>query len=348
MTKKEKNLSNEYLSDFCLELSMLLHSGIGIDDGVHLLMKQNKQEDPVLKKISPVLDEGRPLSSALTGCGMFPEYMVNAISSGEKTGRLEESLSSLSAYYDKQERLSRHIAAAMFYPFILMVIMLVIVAVILIKVLPVFNSVFNQLGSEMTGLAGALLSFGYFLSSILPVLFVILAVVIILAVTLFLSHNAREKIAAGYKKKHSKNGIVKKIALARFSSALSAGMSSGLNIEDAMSMASSFTNDTPFVKEAVEKCSAKIDEGSSLWEALEQSGLFSPAYCNIIALGIKSGSGDKAMAEIARRMQTDADESIEKAVGMAEPAMIIITSIIVGIIILAVMLPLMSIMSAIG
>ena len=83
-------------------------------------------------------------------------------------------------------------------------------------------------------------------------------------------------------------------------------------------------------------------------EAMAQAGFLQPAQCRMLAVGLRQGSGDLVMADIADRLQEEAQESLEKTAAKAEPTMVLAASVLVGLILLAVMLPLMNILTAIG
>ena len=89
-------------------------------------------------------------------------------------------------------------------------------------------------------------------------------------------------------------------------------------------------------------------DNEGLADALRDTGTLPAASCRLLALGLRSGSGDTVMEEIARRLSEEADEALERRVAQVEPALVLVTSLLVGAILLAVMLPLMHIMTAIG
>ena len=97
-----------------------------------------------------------------------------------------------------------------------------------------------------------------------------------------------------------------------------------------------------------ETCLDALRAGKGLGEALGSSGLHSSAQSRMLSLGIRGGSGDTVMADIARRLMEDAQRSIQETVGKVEPAIVVVSSLLIGGILLAVMLPLVQIMSVMG
>ncbi len=346
----KKILSNEYVSAFCLEMSLLLHSGIGTEDGLYLLAddEPNRKNRDMLKNMAAIVGEGRPFSEAIREAGCFPKYVADMIDTGEMTGRLEQSFRALADYYESQVQISNQIRSAILYPLILMVLMIVIIVVLLVRVLPIFNRVYEQLGGTMSGTARLLLSFGNTLGNIMPVLCVILGLIVVAAGAITGSRVLRSAILNLYKKLFGSVGLARRMAESRFASAMAMGMASGLNIEDSFRTAMKFQDTTPKVQKRYEQCLERLERGEPLAESFREEKILEASYCRILDLGAKSGTSDDAMAEIARRMDDAVQMDIERKVGKIEPTIVIITSILVGIILVAVMLPLVNIMSSIG
>lgn len=347
---KNITLSNEELSAFCLQMSLLIHAGITLADGMHLLAEDEQEQNKkaILLQVAEGLDDGKQLSVAMAESNSFPAYVLHMTEAGEDTGRLEQAFQSMADYYEGRYRLRERIKSALVYPVILLVLMLVIIGILLIRILPIFEQVYEQLGGSMDGLAGGLLVFGKGLKGVLPVIGIVLAVLLVLGIVVRLHTGLRTKAEKLFVQLTSNFGVAKKISVARLAAALAMGLMSGLSTEEAMDLAASFGEDDPRAKKKQEECKLLIGDGHTLADALRESGLLEPMYCRMLALGSKSGTADNVMEEISRRLEEDAETAIEKLVGKVEPTIVIVTSLLVGIILMAVMLPLMNIMAAIG
>lgn len=346
----KQTVSNEYVSAFCLEMSLLLHAGIGIEDGLYLLIEdeKDKKSKKMLEQLADLVTEGKPFSEAVREVGTFPKYVGDMIETGEETGRLEQSFQALADYYDRQQQLMSQIRSALLYPFILMILMLVILVVLLVKVLPIFNQVYEQLGGTMGGTAKLLLRFGDWLGSIMPVLCGIIFVIVLVAAVIACSKRARGFFVKLYKKVFGGHGIVRRMGEARFASAMAMGMMSGLNTEDAFRTAMLFQDVNQKTKKRYENCLEMLEVGEPMAKSFRENEVLEASFCRILDLGAKSGTSDTAMAEISRRMDDRVQLEIARKVGKIEPTIVIITSILVGIVLITVMLPLIHIMSSIG
>ena len=156
-----KNLSHEEIASLCLELSLLLHAGVGLSDALALLGEEAGRENrALLESMARRMDEGSTLAAAMREEGCFPAYVWGLVEVGERSGRTEEALAGLSRYYEERVRMDRRIRSALLYPAVMLGLMLVVIAVLLVKVLPIFDDVYASLGGQLTGIAGGLLNLG--------------------------------------------------------------------------------------------------------------------------------------------------------------------------------------------
>ena len=244
--------------------------------------------------------------------------------------------------------MDRQIRSALTYPAILLLLMLVVIVVLLSKVLPVFDEVYASLGGELTGVAGGLLVMGQALDAAMPFLCVLMAIIVILVLLFSLSDSFRNKLLTAWRQKNGDKGISRKINDARFAQALAMGLGSGLPLEEAVDMCATLLQDVPSAVERCKTCAARLAEGGDLADTLRESEMLPPSTCRLLTLGVRSGNGDAVMEDIARRLSDEANQALERKVAQVEPTLVLGTSLLVGIILLSVMLPLMNIMTAIG
>ena len=138
----------------------------------------------------------------------------------------------------------------------------------------------------------------------------------------------------------------KKLNTARLAHALSMGMASGLPVEEAVDLSANLME--AGAKRRCQDCSRLLGEGRDLSEALRESSLLPPRQCRVLELGRRSGCGDDAMAKIAGDLTEEGEAALDALVSRVEPALVLVCSLLVGLILLSVMLPLMNIMAAIG
>ena len=339
-----------YISSLCLEISMLLQAGITVNHGVDIMLEDEPDQDAkvVLQSLSDNLAQGQPLSEAVRACGYFPNYMVSMVDTGEKSGRLADTLKSLSDHYDRQERLSIAIKNATLYPAVLLGMMIVVVLILIVQVLPIFNDVFGRMGAQMSPFAVQLMQFGEWFRGVSVVIAVVLVALFAVAFLAWAIPAVRDSIVKTFKNKWGGHGIFGRIAVSHFVSSMTIAMSSGLRVDESIGLAAALNSDSQSFNKKYEKCMELLDSGTSLADALRDASILSARDGRILALGDQSGMADSAMAEIARRTERSVQDEIASIVSRIEPTLVIITSVIVGVILLSVMLPLVGIMTSIG
>ena len=347
---KQLELSNLEIADLCREMALLLHAGIGLGDGLALLAEQetNLRFREILTQMAEDVDLGAFLAQAFEKSGCFPAFLTGLVHVGETTGRLEEALNALAVYHENRERMRRQVVSALTYPMILLAVMLGVILVLLSKVLPVFNEIYQSLGGRLTGVAGGLLMLGEILNRALPFLGLVLAVGLVLFACIKANSRLRSKVMALWLHRWGDRGIARKWNNARFAQAMMMGFGSGISLEESVELAAGLLQDVPGAVARCAECAQLLREGEDLAVSLTKTELLPHSAGRLLTLGIRSGNGDAALEDISRRMTEDAQQALEDLVSKVEPALVLVTSALVGVILLSVMLPLMNIMTAIG
>lgn len=343
----KRAILTEEIASLMQELYMLLHAGIGVGDSLALLAEEEEYKE-LLGNMADLADNGESLAGCLRSSGKLPSYVCGLIEVGERAGRTEEALLALSRYYDRRTRLNRRIKSALLYPAIMLVLMLVVIGVLLVKVLPIFDDVYASLGERLSGIAGGLLTLGRWLDKAMPVLWVILIALAAFLAVFAAVEPFREKILGFWRNTHGDKGISRRMNTARIVQALAMSMSSGLHTEEALDLAANLLEDVPDAKKRCLDCRQEIYQGEPLGKAMQKSGLLPANSCRLLELGQRSGNIDEVMEKIAQNMSEDSEAAIDEAVSRIEPALVLVCSLLVGLILLSVVLPLMHIMSAIG
>ncbi len=341
----KRKLSNDEIASLCLELSLLLHAGVSTGDALSLLA-QEEEHRGMLSAMAEQVDGGKTLSTALRESGVFPVYVCGLVEVGERTGRTEEALAALSRYYEERVRIGRRVRSALLYPAVMLALMLVVIGVLLVKVLPIFDDVYASLGGRLTGVAAGLLNLGRWIEGAMPVLYLILAGLVLVVLVFGLVGPLRRGVVSLWQKTRGDRGVSRKLNNARLAQALAMGMASGLPVEEAVSLSANLMEGR--ARKRCQECGQRLEKGESLGAALRLSGLLPPRQSRLLELGQHSGAGDASMEKIARDLGEEGEAALDALVGRVEPALVLVCSVLVGLILLSVMLPLMHIMSAIG
>jgi type IV pilus assembly protein PilC len=143
-------------------------------------------------------------------------------------------------------------------------------------------------------------------------------------------------------------GLQRKLHTARFVQALSMALRSGMTDGEALSLAMELTEDAPNFRLRCEACRTAVDGGTTLPAALRESELLTAAQCRLLETARLGGTGEAAMEQLANRLLDDSAQALEERTAGVEPAVVAVLSVLVGVILLSVMVPLMQIMTAIG
>lgn len=342
-------LSHEVLRDFFHGIHTMFKAGYPISDCVSLMAEEetDRRTKALFSAVGRELEDGISFSEALEHSLAFPQHTVALLKVGESVGKLEDSIASAAKYHEDRYRIAKQVRSALTYPAILVMLMLVVICVLLTKVIPVFDGVYASLGGSMTGAAGGILSFGKWLNEALPVFITVIICLAVAALAVYLIPPARRLVAKAFYHVAGDRGILLAINRANFASALSMAANSGTTFEDGIMFASEMLAGNKKVSARIKKCIAMLEEGIPLEDALKETSLLPASSCKLLKIGMQSGSGDVSMAEISERLTEEAEAKIADTVALIEPALVIITSLVTGAVLLTVMLPLINIMKVI-
>lgn len=253
-------------------------------------------------------------------------------------------MASLSDYYDKEAALNQTIRSAVTYPLIMILMMLLVILVLITKIMPIFNQVFKQLGSEMSGLSLAILQVGEFLNSHAIACAIVCAVLIILFFYLFRTERGHRTLRTWARHLPGMRTLSERISSSRFANGMALTLSSGLTPQECLQLTYDLIEDDNF-HQRLKLCTEDVADGEDLCEALQKRGVFSGLYAKMASLGSRTGMLDEVMRKIADQYEEEINIRLSGVIAAIEPTLVIILSLIVGLILLSVMLPLISIMA---
>lgn len=342
-------LKNLEIASFCEQMSMIIKAGITPKNGLLILMSDTSDENTkaFIQSVLDIASKGESFTNAIKASHVFPEYVENMITIGEETGNLDEVMHSLSEYYEHEENITENVRSAITYPFVMIILMLVIIGIILSKVLPLFNQVFVQLGMELNGFAASLLHTGSVIQSYSLVFFSILVLLILGYFFITSTTSGKEafnRFCSGFAPTRS---FYTNIAYGRFANGMALMISSGMGIYQSLELSKKLVfNHSMEMK--IDNCIKDIINGDSFADALLKEHIFNNLYSRMISIGVKTGDTDIVLQKIASMYDESNDKRIRGFISILEPTLVISLSLIVGLILLSVILPLLGIMTSIG
>ncbi len=343
-----KPFSNLELSSFCGQLALIIKSGISPLEGITIMLEDatSADEKEVLTQLLEHIQETGFLHCALAATNLFPPYMLHMIEIGEETGTLDDVMESLKNHYQREYTIHQMLRSSITYPMIMTGMMTVVVVILLVKVMPIFNQVFIQLGTEMTGFSRVFMNMGVTLQRYSIVFIVVLFILVGLVCYGIFTVSGKKFFQRLLSFIPFTKHISEKIAACRFADGMALTLSSGLSPERSLELVASLNEDLMF-QQKIDHCQRELENGVDFSKALLTAHVFTGIYARMTSIASKTGALDESMEEIATLYQNDIDSKINNLLAIIEPTLVVILSLIAGSILLSVMLPLIGIISGI-
>jgi type IV pilus assembly protein PilC len=346
---ERKTVKGKTLMIFTRQLATLIDAGLPLLRGLTVLAKQ--EPDPVLRKVIVSLAEsvqgGGTFSESLGGHPqIFNKLYVNMVKAGELGGVLELVLLRLAEFQEKAQKIKNKVVSAMFYPAIVLVIAIAIMAFLLVFIVPKFQAIFDDMlgGKPLPALTTFVISTSNMVKdNIFGIIGVLIALVI--AYKILSKTNKGSQVIDAFKLRAPLFGdLVRKSAISRFSRTLGTLVTSGVPILQALNITRE-TAGNRVIADAIMKVHDSVKEGESIVQPLEASGVFPPMVISMIDVGEETGQLPEMLLKIAEVYDDEVDNAVAGLTSLLEPIMIVFLAVVVGTIVIALFLPLISIIS---
>jgi type IV pilus assembly protein PilC len=341
--EKKVRLESTELAWLTEQLALIQRSGLSLGEGIDMLAESSDMPRLTwaLQGLGSQMQKMIPLSEAMTNLGGFPDYLLRMTAIGEVSGNLDQVMGNLADYYNRDAELRRKLRGALIYPIVLLCMMFAIIVLLIVRVLPIFSQILASFGGQMPAVSQALLNFGLWTGSNLIWLLPVLVVVI-------LGRGAGQRWLDRVRLHLPVVGpLMRRIYASRFAMAMSYLLHSGIDLDTALGLTENMMGNTYF-SARIGECREKIAKGIDAFDAIEQTNLFPKLFVRMLALGNRTGDLEKVMGKVARSYESEVDSHLTRLTSLVEPLLVVILSVIVGIILLTVMMPLVEIMSTVG
>ena len=338
------------ISMFCKQFSICIKSGIPICEILNLLYEQilHKSIKNSLITIKENVQKGNSLHSSMKKTfNVYPEFMINMIYLGEESGKLDTILEELSRYYEKEHKLIKKFANSMIYPCTVFITIMIVSLFLFIKVIPVFISNLNSLDADIPFITRLVLGSSNFLSRNILWILIICLIIVFLFIEYFKTENGKVIFDKFKFMCPILSSVYKRLIYTRFSRGLNILLSSGVGLLKAFEIINDVIGDRYF-KLKLKIVFEDIKKGEELSKSLDAMDLFPKFFIAMIKIGEETGNLEQMFLTAADIFYEDAEENVEKATALVEPILIIFLGIIIGIIVLSVMLPMLSVMDSVG
>jgi type IV pilus assembly protein PilC len=314
-----------------------------------------QQQKPGLMKaiVGGVADEvegGGTLSDAMSKYPKaFDKLYVNMINAGEAGGVLDLILARLADFMEKAAKLKKKVIGAMIYPAVVISIAVGIVSMIMIFVIPKFEAIFKDFGTELPGVTKLLLAMSRWFANDYGWLYVLATpVIFVLLVKLArISEGGKYAVDAVKLKIPILGGILGKTAIARFTRTLGTLISAGVPILDAINITKETCGNEVYSR-ALLKVHDAIREGESMADPLRATKVCDSIVVNMVDVGEETGDLDKMLIKIADNYDNDVDVLVGSLISILEPVMVVILGVIVGFIVIALFAPMITLIQTVS
>ncbi len=346
-SKKElKYVKHGEISLFCKQMSVVFFSQLSLAEGISMLADQtdNDQLKIALQEITDFVEQGYIFSDVIAMYNhIFGTYLCNMVLIGESSGTLDRIFDDLSEYFEKESKVRKKIKTAVTYPLFLAVIMSVIIAVIVKSVLPIFDTMLMSMGAEPSVFSKGIISVTRFIDYYGRI-FIVFVIIFAISLKLYFKTEKGEynldKIKVTWP---IFRNVYNRIIISRYSNSLAILLKSGSQIVNSVEQ-SNVLIQNKYLEDKFEKVYQDVRNGKSLSDALEETGIFPNSFIKMTVIGEKTGNLDAMLNKTASVFSDEVDNSIEKATRFIEPILISVLSLIVGIILLAILVPMIDIM----
>lgn len=344
-------VSTKSLGTFTAELATLLQAGLPLLRGLRVLQKQERSVNlkRIIGELGLSIEGGSTLSEAVAAHPkVFNRLFVNMVKAGELGGVLEVTLTRLSEFMEKAQKIRGKVIAAMCYPVAVMTVAVGIMALLLVFVVPKFKEIFQGLGNGqplpaftqfVLGISDVVKS--HFLSAI------VVAFGVLVALRLFTKTRFGRRVLDHCKLNAPVFGpVLKKVAISRFTRTLGTLVSSGVPILQALNIVKE-TAGNVIVGNAVQAVHNSVKEGETITAPLDAANLFPPMVISMVDVGEQTGALPEMLMKIADKYDDEVDNAVSAMTSLLEPIMIVVLGVIVGSIVIAMYLPILGIATGI-
>lgn len=340
-------INAEGLALFTRQLATLVKAGMPLLRCLEVLARQEKNVAfrEVLESLAETIRSGGNFSDGLLQHPrIFDRLYVNMVKAGEAGGVLDVVLERLARFMEKAERIKSKVKSAMTYPVIVIVLAVVIVAALMVFVVPKFEQIFSGLlkGQPLPVLTRAVMGVSYFVQHNILVSLAVLGAAFALFQVFRRTKRGERTLDWLAIKSPVLGDLFLKAAIARFTRTFGTLLASGVPILQALIITRD-TSGNVHVADAIDVVHDRVKEGDNVARPLESTAIFPGMVTSMIEVGEETGALPDMLTRIADTYDEEVDNAVAALTSIIEPFMIVFLALLVGTIVIALFLPIVSI-----
>ncbi len=345
-----KELKYSVLTFILTQLSTYLKAGIPLVDAVKILEKQssNREQRRIFSNVVYELSKGEKFSYALESQnGVFPKFLVNMVKTAEATGDLPSTLDSLVTYYDSLDKTKKEAITAMTYPIIISIFAIMVITFIMLYIVPSFESLFKTNNANIPSLTTFVIGVSRFLSNNL--LLIVLAILFILLVYMSVyrkSASFRKAVQTFYMHLPIVGKVIIYKEVSMFTKTFANLLSHNVFITDSMDILKNLTNNEVY-KVIINDSIKSLACGEQISDSFRGKWAFPVVAYEMLVTGEKTGDLPLMMDHVSKYYEDLYSNFLKRINKFIEPIMILILSLVVGVVVLSIVIPMFSFYSTI-
>lgn len=341
--------SNKKKEDFYTEIHVLLKAGINLKDALSLMQQNQKKEKQQLfyKEMVDALVAGKSFSEVIQDRKEFSEYEYYSLKIGEETGTTDRIAEELGKFFSRKNEQRRNLVNALTYPIIIMVTAVLVVIFMLRLVVPMFQDIFSQNKVELPGITKFIISASDFIRDYgWWVALLILALLLSRNIYTKKDWYKRRKDALLLKIPYVGN-FVKAVYMAQFTQAVTLLTASKVPVLNSIELVAKMIDFVP-LKEALAEVSTKIMAGKSLSESLKGNAIFDHRMVSLMKVAEETNQTEFIFDRLNQQYNIEVQQKSKLLSTLMEPLIILVVGILVGVILIAMYLPMFKLGSVLG
>ncbi len=331
------------------QLATMINAGLPISQSLKTLDEQTKKKNikRIMNQAYSDIEGGSQLSTALA---RFPETFstldTTLIASGETSGSLDKALLRLADQLEKNQSLIRKVRGAFIYPSFVIAVVIVVAAIMVIYVMPQMEELYKDFGADLPFLTRAMIALSNFLGRFMP--FVILIIIgLVVYVRFAIRRPSGRKAWDQLKLKlYPINILLQKLYMARLARTLAGLVASGVPLLDSLSVTAKAIGNTLY-QDTVIASAKKVKSGTALSETFRKNPIIPVIVPQMILVGEETGELDKMLENLANYFEEEVDTTVQGISRLIEPIMIVVLALVIGVMLVAIMMPIYQIGGAI-
>lgn len=345
-----KKMNSKELNFFLTQLSTYVKAGIPLVDSMEILSRQakNKSTQMLYRKIVFELNKGTTFSTCLEKQGkVFPKMLINMLKTSEMTGDLTGVLDDMASYYKQQDSNRKQIINAMTYPSVLMIFALAVLTFVITYVVPSFTSMYASAGASLPKITQVIMNISDFvITNWYFILLVIMVIATILTLLYKGSKNAKYGMQSFIMHIPVISDMIKYNQLVTFTGTFATLIKHDVFITDSMEILSKITENEVY-KKIIDDAIKNLSKGNGVSIAFKGHWAFPPTAYEMLVTGERTGKLGEMMQHVSEYYQEENTNLIARMKSLVEPIMIVMLAVLVGVVLLAVVVPMFDIYSTI-